>query len=188
MKLRKLKKAVNAGDYIFQNANGKLFVGTGYIPKLIEVTKEGEDFKVEKHEPWPQDQDHKICLILKELEELVKRGEIAEYFEGQDEVENADNIVIVYYEKDGAILPAKTDKVGWPNITLNGELMYDGEYFLTPAKAAEDALKFYKSTEKNCRELAQKKREEAVEYDKEANKARQYKAEIEYSLNILQPK
>ncbi|MDR1220430.1 MAG: hypothetical protein LBK73_12585 [Treponema sp.] len=76
-------------------------------------------------------------MIWDKLTELTKSGEIKGVVEGKDEIENP---LTVYAVQNGELEECATDEYGWPNITDDGFLMYEDQYFRTKEAAVQRGI------------------------------------------------
>lgn len=149
MKARLLQKELNTERTVHLSDN-KVCVASAYVHDLIHIKLDdmtvhyvfGED------NPWKQDDEVKLLLV--KLRELVANGEINKFLEGDDVIENPLPVFTVINNK---LVSTFTDKYGWPNITIDGMMMYENTFFKTKKDALkyaieekESSIKYYKET------------------------------------------
>lgn len=142
MKARELKKVVPTSGYTVHETHDKICIASPMCSDLLAINKETlkltyaldtfrEGRKALKSEG--------LTAIWDKLEELIKSGEIKYYIDGCDELKNP---IPIYSIRDGNLIIKYTEELGWPNITHDGELMYENSFF----KTKEEAIKYYIKT------------------------------------------
>jgi len=139
MKARLLKKLLNNTGYTVNNNEDYIAVGSPMCHKLISVDKktlrlkyaldtfnQGRKCLATEHKP------EELLFIWDKLQELIDNGQIHDIINGQDEIEKR---LPVYTYNDNGVVETFTDKYGYPNTDIDGNLMYDNTYFKTRAKA-----------------------------------------------------
>jgi hypothetical protein len=128
MKARKLRGLLNNTDYTIQQDGEKIFIGGAYCNDLISVNMETLEMNtaLNKGEGRAGLRNDELVMIWDKLTELIKNGEIRDIIEGKDEIENP---LTVYTVQDGELKECITDEYGWPNVTDDGFLMYENQYF-----------------------------------------------------------
>ena len=94
------------------------------------------------------------------LKKLVDSGQIQEYLNGNDEIEKK---LPVYKEEDGEIIETYTDAYGYPNLTIDGYVMYENEYFKSKIACKKYAIKCCVSGIDNYNRYIQQKLKEIEE-------------------------
>jgi hypothetical protein len=128
MKARKLRKLLNNTGYTIQQDGEKICIGGAYCNDLISVNMETLEMKTAVHidEGRAGLRSDELVMIWDKLTELIKNGEIKDIIEGKDEIENP---LTVYTVQNGELKECITDEYGWPNVTDDGFLMYENQYF-----------------------------------------------------------
>lgn len=172
MKARLLKKILNNTEYIINNNEDYIAVGSPYCHCLINVDKKTLQLKYALdafREGRKSINDENLEFIWDKLQELIDNGQIKDIIEGQDEIENP---LPVFTIDEFKIVESTTDKYGWPNSTINGDLMYDNTYFKTKEEAAEYgirnhnvALQWYKESLKETKEKVMQLKNDILKYE-----------------------
>lgn len=144
MKARLLKKLLNDTGYSVSNHEDYIAVGSPLCHDLISVSK--STFKLKYaldtwrngRESLKKDHQKELLFIWDKLRELINNGEIQDIMNGQDTVENP---LPVFTCDRGKLISTFTDKYGWPNTTINGDLMYDNTYFDNKKAAIKYGIK-----------------------------------------------
>lgn len=112
-----------------QRRDGDIWVGSGYLPSALVIGPAGE---IKKRYTGPDEDlsryQHEMDQDLAKLQQLVTMQD--EFGEG----------LVVYTFDGGSIIEKRCDARGWPNVTHDGEVMYENSHFLTRAEAVERAL------------------------------------------------
>lgn len=146
MKARLLKKILNNTGYIVNNNEEYIAVGSPLCHDLFSVNKKtlclkyaldrgGRSAMLNKGD---KDGNNEMLFIWDKLQELIDNGQIHDIITGQDELENP---LPVFTVKEGELIQTFTDKYGWPNTTINGDLMHDNDYFKTKEEAIAYGIK-----------------------------------------------
>jgi len=115
-------------EHIVHKDGDELCIGSGYCPKLIMI-----NLKTMEVTSSSIVTDHSELAGLKiRLSEAQAEGSLRRTVESPDTYSTT---YTVFYESNGRILTTKCEKLGWPNITLDGELMYDNQHFKTRKEA-----------------------------------------------------
>ena len=143
MKARALKHYLNDTKYIVCQNKTNICIGSPYISELIKINK--KTLKLSCAEIYSENGEPNFIIpelneIYYKLKKLVDLGQIQEYLNGDDEIENK---LPVYKEEDGEIIKTYTDAYGYPNLTIDGYLMYDNLYFKDKKLCKEYAINSY---------------------------------------------
>jgi hypothetical protein len=130
MKARVLKHLLGDTGYTVGDYGDYIAVGSSLVHNLIKVDK--KTFAITYALDWQHQGRASIChdeltKIWDKLEELIATHQIDDIIAGRDEIESP---IMVYYAKDGEIFETVTDKLGWPNTTIDGVVMHNDEYFV----------------------------------------------------------
>lgn len=137
MKARLLRKILNDTKYIVNNNDDYIAVGSPLCHNLISVDKRALKLKYAL-DTWHEGRKallntrDELLFIWDKLQELIDNGQIVDIIVGHDEIENP---LPVYTVKDGKLIKSFTDKYGWPNTTIDGEIMYENTWFKTEMEA-----------------------------------------------------
>lgn len=141
MKARLLKKLLNDTGYIVNNSKEYIAVGSPMCHNLISVDKKTLKVKYALdtfHEGRKAIKSPELEFIWDKLHELIITGQIQDIINGNDEIENPLPVFTVY---DGQLIRTFTDAYGWPNTTIEGELMYENTFFKTEKEAIEYGIR-----------------------------------------------
>jgi len=145
MKSRKLKKILNDTDYILNNQNDYIAVGSSLCHNLISVDKKTLKIKyaLDTFNEGKKSIKHpELEFIWDKLHELVDSGDIHNIINGNDEI---DNPIPIYTIEGGELIETWTDEYGWPNTTIDGTIMYENTHFKTKIEAIDEGIRDYKS-------------------------------------------
>lgn len=146
MKVRALNKVIKT-NYILHNSDGCLCVGSPFLPKIITVNAETLEMKYDFAQAWENQRfslarepkteyNTELLRIWDILDVMCMSGEIRQYLDGKDDIENP---VTVYSVEGTRIVEHITDALEWPNTTDDGVLMYNNEFTSDYQKAVEMA-------------------------------------------------
>ena len=141
MKARLLTKILNDTKYTVNNNEDYIAVGSPLCHNLISVDKTTLKIKYaldtwhEGRKSLTKRDTEELLFIWDKLQELIDNGQIKDIIEGVDKIENP---LPVYTVDDGKLIATFTDQYGWPNTTINGEMMYENTHF----KISIEAIKY----------------------------------------------
>jgi hypothetical protein len=165
MKARLLRKILNDTNYIINNNDDYIAVGSPLCHDLISVNKKTLKLKYALdtwHDGRSSIKHDELLFIWDKLQELINNGQIKDIIEGHDEIENP---LPVFTVRDGKVIKSFTDKYGWPNITIDGDLMYDNTWFKTELEAIEYGIQEYKAGMDTVQRTIDEKRKELKEFE-----------------------
>jgi hypothetical protein len=145
MKARELKKILNNTRYTVAFYGSYIGIGSPLCHDLIKL-----DISTNKI-TYVLDTFHKgrssigsveLTFIWDKLHELVETGAISEIIKGNDVIENP---IPVHTIRDGNLFSTVTDAYGWPNVTVEGYMMHDNDYFETKSEAIEYGIKEFEA-------------------------------------------
>ena len=179
MKARKLLSILNDTKYAITNQRGYIAVGSPLCHDLISVNKETLKLKY----ALDTFREGRKCLegkgellfIYDKMQELIDNGKIKDIIKGVDEL--SINLPVFTVE-DGELIEAFTDKYGHPNLTDNGDLMYDNTHFPTKEEAINYGIK-------ECKYMVKHSVERINEITEKLKKAQERKGEYEKQINHL---
>ena len=134
MQARKLKRLLAVKSLIVGVGETGILIGFGHNFPVILINKETFRTKVRPG-------SHDISPIIKIIEELKESGELRTIIDGQDTIENP--LPVFYVNREGILVETSTDAYGWPNTTIDGDLMYDNTYFNNRDSAIRDGVERY---------------------------------------------
>lgn len=182
MKARLLKKILNNTGYTVNNNEDYIAVGSPMCHDLISVSK--STFKITYAlDTWrngraslEKDGKEELLFIWDKLQELIDNGGIQDIMNGQDTIEKP---LPVFTAERGKLISTFTDHYGWPNTTINGDLMYDNTYFDNKEAAIQYGIKEVQAYIKMVNERI-------VEKEKELQEVRDKLTLLTSELNGLQ--
>lgn len=137
MKPRALKARLKC-NHIVHVSKGKLCIGSPLVSKIISIDPIALSMEFTfggERTTDPKISNTELRRIWNELKVLIKSGQFVEYISGFDEISNP---LPVFCFRHDALIKEFTDQYGWPNITVEGVLMHDNEYFTTAAAAIDN--------------------------------------------------
>lgn len=141
MGLKLLKETFNIRHMVqltseYPKTEKYIAIGSQYIHDIIIINK---DYSVQ----WNTRESDNVDLVryFKELTEASKSANLQMIIESEDIIENP---IPVWTYKNGKIIKKYCEKFGWPEITIDGELMYENTFFLTRKETL-------KACRKDCR-------------------------------------
>lgn len=145
-----------------------IHIGSPYIHNLISITKSG--IVTRENKGWSVNIDlerycNEMSDDLEKLKELINTPD------------KFDNSITIYTYSDGDIIEKQCEKEGWPNVTHDGELMYDNMFFsdkqqaIIRAKGAMNGtIKYTKEYIKECEDKLKETCEQLKKYEDMAAK------------------
>ena len=118
-------------EHIVHRCGGKICIGSAYCPKLITIDE--TNMNVEKSRIVTEGE---LLDIYNKLKEAEKQNTLRQTVESPNTYSTT---YTVFYDNNGKIETTKCEKIGFPNVTLDGELMYDNSHFQTRKKALQYA-------------------------------------------------
>ena len=134
MGIKALKERYRIEHIVQLDKNGDILIGSPYVNCIIRISPEGKILK--RYEDGRINED--LRRYQQEMDEDVLTGELKRLIDLPD---TFGELTPVYTCKGANIVKKFCEKTGWPNITTDGELMYENNFFLTPAKAYEYLLR-----------------------------------------------
>ena len=185
MKARLLKKLLNNTGYTVAFYDTYIGIGSPLCHDLIKV--DIPSFNMRYALAWPKREDRKsldgkeeLAFIWDKLEELIKSGEINDILEGNDVIENP---LPVYTVKRGKLISTYTDAYGWPNVTIDGHMMHDNDYFDNPVDAIKYGIREYQCAGESQVEYVKDLQDKLNKADKRLNEFNEYVAELKQLLS-----
>lgn len=145
MKARALKNYLkyqlnNNIKYTICQSETDICVDSSYIIHLITINK--KTLKLNCKDSSYINENPDLKKIYNELKYLIDTNKIQEFIYGEDEIENK---LPVYKEENGEIIETYTDAYGYPNLTIDGYVMYDNVYFKDKEACRNFNIKSYLS-------------------------------------------
>jgi hypothetical protein len=113
--------------HIVQVVEGQIWIGSPYISKIIAIERDGRITKRDTS-------NAALKRYMKEFEESPER--LLELIQQPDTFEAS---MTVYTYEGGKIVEKQCEKLGWPNCTHDGELMYDNTYSVSREQTVDRA-------------------------------------------------
>ena len=168
MKARLLKRLLNNTGYIVNNERDYIAVGSPMCHDLISVNKKtlrlayALDTFHKGRESLAREGQKELLFIWDKLQELIDNGEIVDIINGDDGIIN---LLPVYTYGEGVLIETFTDKYGYPNTDIAGNIMYENRYYKEKIKAIESGQSEYEAGVR----LSKRRVEELEAQLKEAN-------------------
>lgn len=148
-------------EHIVQVTSAGLCVGSGYIHDLITVDRRVVRSKFRSAVDELGRIEREMNADIDKLVELVEQEDIFE------------RSITVYTYSDGEIIEKQCEEVGWPNVTHDGELMYENSHSTDRAQVLEWAIKDETHGIQMYREYAVEHEAKAKKYQAKAKKYRE---------------
>lgn len=145
-----------------------LCIGSPYINSLVVISIETGAIK----------KDGCVSSFLNEYYPEIKKSSPAKrlrYFRVED-IFN-DVLSVFTYSKD-KIIEKKAEKMGWPNVTTEGQIMYDNTFFKTKKEAIREATSDNEATLKWRQDKLIKLKSEILEVEKEIHRCDEIKKSL----------
>jgi hypothetical protein len=185
MKARLLSELLNNPGYIIHDKGKFICVGSPMCDDLISMDKETLKIKHALdtfHEGRKSIKSEVLQRIWDKLHELAETGEIQDIINGIDKIENP---LPVFIADNGVVRESVTDKYGWPNTTIDGELMYNNSHFPTRKQAIQHGIEDMKAARemhlRTIEDMSQRLSEHIVWYQKDIRSLEH----LEYELEML---
>lgn len=144
MGVHSLKKHFNI-KHTVQIRDGEIHIGSGYVSDLITISFNGEVKGNKTFMPFKNDD------LERYYKELTEQSDTVKMLIEQDDT--FDSVLPVYTYKNGRVLKKYCTEYGYPNVTTDGELMYDNTFFQNRGKAKETAKREAKYAVISCAEV-----------------------------------
>ena len=118
-------------EHIVHVRGGKICIGSGYVSNIIEI-ENGKPQWATSLGPGNADLERYMAEMEADLATLAELIASPDKFERNIKVWTCD-----YYE--GEIIEKQCEEPGWPNITHDGDLMYENSFSTDRAKIVEYA-------------------------------------------------
>lgn len=126
-------------------------IGSGYIHDIIVIDK---DFNIKRSQHIGRGEPFDSMVRAMEAD----KAELRRLFDAPDTF--AKSVTVYTYDYDGNIIEKKCEEPGWPNITHDGECMYENTFSTDRAQVVEWASANIEATIKSTRRtLADTERE-----------------------------
>jgi len=170
MKARLLRKLLNDTPYTISDHAEYIAVGSSLCHNLIAVDK--NTLKVTYafdtfRKGRGSIQSERLGAIWDKLHELIATGDMVHIMVGRDEL---DVELPVYTTEGGELVETVTDEYGWPNTTIDGQIMYENTHFATPNEAIDEGMKDKCAGIENCREIIQETRDRLAQHVERLNR------------------
>lgn len=150
---KNVKEHYHIGHFVQVTDKG-ICIGSGYVHDLIVISRDGEIVK-----------QSEICRGSEDLERYVKelKSDPEKLKRLIAEPDTFTASITVYTYEGGEILEKQCEVLGWPNVTHDGQMMYENTYWTDRAKAVSRAMANALSWVDAMKERVVRKREELAE-------------------------
>lgn len=110
-----------------------LLIGSAYVSDLVSISlKTGQ---ITNNNPYVGGQG----FLQEHYPEILKTNpkDILALLKKEDVFRNK---IAIYYGKDGEIIETYCEEIGWPNVTYDGQVMYDNTHFTERSEAVKREL------------------------------------------------
>lgn len=153
MKVRKLRKLLNDTNYIIQETDGKICIGSAYIHNIITIYKDTLKIKADDIRGFEE-----LNRIYEKCKELIENGEMRDIANGNDDITDMQPVFI--FDSWEGVICSYTDNMEWPNTDHTGRLLYENTSFKTRKEAVKYGIKEMKYIlERDVKQLEDKIRD-----------------------------
>lgn len=129
MGIKTIKARYGLGDMLVHKVPTGIAFGTEMAPQVVVVSKEGKILEASKGS---------IRRFYEQLENSIQND--PEGFVGAlEQEEDISHPLPVFTYVDGKVLEKSCEEHGWPNLTTDGELMYENTHFANRQDCLEQA-------------------------------------------------
>lgn len=125
--------------HIVQREGDIIWIGSPYVHNIIGINLDGKITKMYKNrnysDGWSTNED-----LKRYQEEMLIDQENGELKRLVNLSDNINNLTTVFTYKGGKVVKKYCEVYGWPNTTIDGELMYDNTFFRTYKEAYKSLL------------------------------------------------
>ena len=118
------------GEYTIKVRDGHYYIGTPHVPDMIVFDQEGNVLRRET-----LSRESEFTRLLADLE--ADREKLATLIRQEDTFTKS---IQVFSYTNGMIIEHFCEKLGWPNLTHTGEMMYENNFSTDRDKVVEWAL------------------------------------------------
>ena len=135
MGIKKLKEKYRIDHTVCRTEKG-ICIGSDYIHDIIVINDEGKFLKKYKNENYNDgwSTNEKLKRYQEEMLADEATGDLKKLIEEPDVY---GELFPVFTIKKGKLVETSCEKYGWPNLTVEGELMYENTFFKTKAKVVK---------------------------------------------------
>ena len=176
MGIKKLKEKYKIEHTICITEKG-ICIGSPYIHDIIVISNEGKFLK--KYKEGKYDDGWSTNEKLKRYQEEMLADESTGYLKKViDEPDNYGELFPVFTIHDGKLVETFCEEYGWPNVTVEGELMYENTFFKTKEEAVQYGIS-------ECKGWIEMLEERQKELEKEVQAKQDRKEYFKSCLNEL---
>ena len=128
MGIKAIIEKYRIGHIVQRGENGDILIGSPYISNIIQISSDGKILK--RYADGRTNED--LQRYQRELDLDESTGELKRLIDLPD---TFGELIPVYTYKGANVVKKYCEKPGWPNITTDGQLMYENTFFLTPHQA-----------------------------------------------------
>lgn len=145
MKARYLKTILNNTEYIVHGDEDNIYIGSPIEYKIIQLNireltlksnlndRQQQPIGFDQQQGFrPKVRSQELAQIWDILQNLIDNRQILEIFNSVDEIQNP---IQLFHFHNGNIVERTTEFFGWPNVTADGYLLNDQEFFRTREEA-----------------------------------------------------
>jgi hypothetical protein len=159
--------------HIVKVVDGHVHIGSGYVGSLVTVTPEG---RAEVHRTFSDSRD-----LVRYREQI--NGDPALFRELMARPDVFAASIPVYTWNDGRIVEKACEEFGWPNVTHDGEIMYENRFFLDRKEAVAHAIRDARAAVEEYERIVAEKRDDLARCEAMLEEAGRH--EIAYRLAAM---
>jgi len=144
MGVKSIKEKYKIEHIVQKKEDGNIYIGSSYVSEIIGINSEGKIFKFYKdrkyNDGWSTNED-----LKRYQEEMIidqESGELKYLFSMHD---SFDKLFPVYKIEERKIVKKWCEVYEWPNVTTEGELMYENYFYSNYKQAYKELLKLTKN-------------------------------------------
>ncbi|MCK5611301.1 hypothetical protein KAR91_56045 [Candidatus Pacearchaeota archaeon] len=118
-------------EHAVQIDNGRICIGSPYIHDIISI---GKDFSIGTCSSW-SGRNELLNRNFKDLTEASISGELKKIIEEPDTYEN---LITIWKSYNGKVIKKQCEVFEWPEVTTDGEMIYENTFFKTRKEALKD--------------------------------------------------
>lgn len=170
MGIKKLKEKYRIEHTVCRTEKG-ICIGSHYVHDVIVISEEGKFLKKYKNgnynDGWNTNED-----LKRYQEEMLADEATGELKKVIDEPDVHGELFPVFTIHEGKLVETFCEEYGWPNVTIEGELMYENTFFKTKEEAVEYGIgecegwiEMLEERKKELEKLVQEKQDKKEYYE-----------------------
>ena len=187
MKVRKLRELLNDTGYTVAQTKDKVVIGTSLCHDLLSVEKATlSDNPVVK---YALDYDRKGAIKTLESkyngkgELLFLAKKLQELLESDDDTSS---MIEIYSCEDGVLVTKYTEKCEYPNVTHDGYIIYNNEWFTSKKDALSEGISYCSSATKSLEEVIDDRERELEKIRERLAMQKHHHRQYTELLNVIQ--